>query len=313
MHSLLLLLRKMHPKDLTLLASLDVLLSEGSVAKAAERMNLSTPAMSRVLGRIRALTGDPILVRAGRGLVPTPRAEAMRAQLRELVETARSLLEGGPSFDPSRLKRRFTLRATDGFAASFGTALVARLLAEAPNVMIRFMQQGEENVADLRDGRVDLDIAALGESGPEIMVQSLFSDRFIGVVRPDHPLATQRVTLARFCRAPQISASRRGRLNGPLDTALEAQGRSRPVVAVVAGFIDAVLLARQTDLIAVVPEHLTRAAREGMANFPLPVATERVTISQAWHPRVQADPVHRWLRAMVRQICADEASPSPAA
>ncbi|MFS3137608.1 LysR family transcriptional regulator [Gluconacetobacter sacchari] len=302
---MLLSLHPMHPKDLALLASLDILLTEGSVAKAAERMNLSTPAMSRVLGRIRALTGDPILVRAGRGLVPTPRAETMRAQLRDLIEAARTVLEAAPSFDPSRLDRRFTLRATDGFVATFGTALIARLRREAPNVVIRFVQQGDENVADLRDGRIDLDIATPGGSGPEIMVQSLFVDRFIGVVRPEHPLATREITLARFCRTPQISASRRGRPHGPLDAALEAQGHTRPVVAVVAGFIDAVLLARQTDLLAVVPERLTRTVREGMTSFPLPVATPPVTVAQTWHPRVQADPAHRWLRARLRQVCAD--------
>lgn len=298
----------MHPKDLSLLACLDVLLSEGSVAGAASRMNLSTPAMSRILGRIRSLTGDPILVRAGRGMVPTPRAEEIREQVSALVESARQILQGSSQFSPHLLKRTFTLRATDGFVSSFGSHLIDSLSKCAPHVSLRFAPQGDEDVAGLREGAVDLDIASINISGPEIITQSLFSDRFVGVVKKSHPLASGKVTVERFCKYPQISASRRGRKQGPLDLALQNLGQSRTVAVVVSGFADAVFLADQAGLVAVVPELLTRSVRHGLMTFQLPVATPPVTVSLAWHPKFQFDPAHSWLRTIVKAICSSDDS-----
>ncbi|ACI51486.1 transcriptional regulator, LysR family [Gluconacetobacter diazotrophicus PA1 5] len=301
-------LHAMHPKDLSLLAALDLLLTEGSVARAAARMNLSTPAMSRILGHIRDLTGDPIFVRAGRSLVPTPRAEAMRLPVRELVARARSILGNAGDLDLDRLDRTFTLRATDSFIGSFGPRLAGHLTTLAPKVRLRFVPQRDESVDDLREGQVDLDIGAISHTGPEIMTQTILSDRFVGVVRPGHPLSSGRITSARFSRQRHISASRRGRMHGPVDQALGSLNLSRNVVTIVPTFSDALLFARQSELVAVVPDRLTEVARQDMVSFPLPVETGLLIISQAWHPRFQADATHQWLRACVREICAEDTS-----
>ncbi|MXV45088.1 LysR family transcriptional regulator [Saccharibacter sp. 17.LH.SD] len=293
----------MKPRDLGLLAALDVLLTEGSVSRAAVRMNLSAPAMSRILGRIRVLTGDPILVRAGRGLVPTPRAQVIREQLSVLMAEAQGLLASATDFDPFSLERSFSIRATDGFVTNFGGSLLEHLRKAAPSVVLKFMQQGDEDVAALRHGTIDLDISAIGESGPEIMVQTLFEDHFVGVVRAGHAILKDKITIERFCNYSHISASRRGRLYGPLDHALHDRGYKRHVAVTVTGFTEAVTLASQTDLIAIVPDRLTAKSKGSMTIFALPVQTTPVVISQAWHPRFQADPGHRWLRGLIRTHC----------
>ncbi len=294
-------------KELSLLAALDALLAEGSVAGAAVRMHRSTPAMSRILGQLREVFDDPLFVRAGRGLVPTPRAEALRQRVRALVESANALLAPDAGFDPARLDRTFTLRVTDSFTASLGPRLLESVMRQAPGVRLRFAPQGDEGVADLREGRVDLDVGVLRETGPEVVVEPLFADRFLGVVRQGHPLLAQApVTPDRFARERHVSASRRGRFHGPVDAVLEAAGLRREVLVAVPTFNDALLLARQSDLVALVPKRLTEPARRGMASFPLPVPTEPVTVSLAWHPRFAADAAHQWLRACLRQVCADD-------
>ncbi len=286
--------------DLNLLVALDVLLTEGSVAAAAAKMNLSPPAMSRTLSRIRHLLGDPVLVRAGRGLVPTPRAEALRERLRSLVEDAEAIIQAESGFDPARLERCFTIRSNDGFVGAFGAAIADRLRAAAPLARLRFAPEGDEDVDSLRSGVIDLDIGVIDDMGPEIRLQALFHDRFIGVVRGDHPLAAGPVTAAGFAAHPHVAVSRRGRFAGPVDAALAGLGLARRVTMAVASFAEALAIVQASDHVAVVPARLTVVGRGGLHSFDLPVATSALAISLAWHPRFQVDPAHRWLRSCVQ-------------
>jgi DNA-binding transcriptional LysR family regulator len=156
----------------------------------------------------------------------------------------------------------------------------------------------------LRDGSVDLETGVVDQtSGPEVRVQALFRDRFIGVVRKGHPLARGRLSPARYAAGRHISVSRRGREKGAIDDALAALGLERDVVTIVSGFATALALARHSDLIASVPERHTGNLREGMHSFALPVETPAFHVSMLWHPRLHNDPVHRWLRGCVREIC----------
>lgn len=290
------------PPDLNLLVTLDALLAEGSVVGAAQLLSLSAPAMSRQLARIRHLLGDPVLVRAGRGLVPTPRAEALRERLRSLVAEAEALVRGDDELDLSRLERTFVLRANDGFVGTFGAALASLAAQRAPHVRLRFAHQDKEDVEALREGRIDTDVGVIGAMGPEIRLQALFHDRFVGVVRADHPLATE-LTPASFASFPHLSVSRRGRLAGPIDEALARLGLTRFVAIAVANFADALAIVRTSDHVAAVPARLTEPARAGLHSFELPVRTDALAISLAWHPRLDADPGHRWLRGIVREVC----------
>lgn len=293
-----------HP-DLNLLVTLDVLLAEGSVAGAAKKLRLSPSAMSRALARLRETTGDPLLVRAGRGLVPTPRALELRERVGQLVQEAEAVLRPVETLDLGRLARTFTLRTRDGFVENFGPALIARVADEAPGVRLRFVQKPDKESTPLREGSVDLETGVVGgDTGPEVRMRALFRDRFIGVVRKGHKLSKGRITPARYAAGRHIHISRRGIDGGPVDEALAPLGLQRDIVTVVSGFSEALALARATDLIASLPERYTGNLRDGMFSFPLPAPPPEITISLLWHPRMDADPAHRWLRGCVRQVCA---------
>jgi DNA-binding transcriptional LysR family regulator len=293
-----------HP-DFNLLVTLDVLLSEGSVARAARRLRLSPSAMSRALARLRETTGDPLLVRAGRGLVPTPRALELREQVGRIVQEAEAVLRPATVLDLARLDRAFTLRTSEGFVETFGPDLIARVGKEAPRVRLRFLSKPDRDSTPLRDGSVDLETGVAGKTiGPEVRTQALFRDRFIGVVREGHPLSGATITAAGYARGQHIFASRRGLDRGPVDDALERLGLKREVAAIVGGFSTALALARTSDLIATVPDRHTEGLRAGMHSFALPVPLSEITVSLLWHPRLDADPAHRWLRGCVRDACA---------
>lgn len=287
--------------DLNLLVALDALLAEQSVTRAAERLNLSPPAMSRTLGRIREAFQDPILVRAGRGMVLTPRAESLCVGVRDLLASARGLIEQGRDFDLARLERTFTLRASDALVLAFGPNVVRLACGAAPGVRLRFVPEGEEDVDALRDGRVDLDIGVIDEMGPEIRVQKLFHDCFVGLVRRGHVLCEGEVTAERYAAQTHVAMSRRGIGQGPIDRRLGELGLARFVAVVVSTMPEAVSLAMNSDLVASVPERMAQVAKLDAFIFPLPVRTEAITIAYAWHPRFEADRAHSWLRGCVRQ------------
>lgn len=290
--------------DLNLLIALDVLLDEGNVTAAARRMGLSASAMSRTLARLRETTGDPLLVRAGRGLVPTPRAVELRDRVGQLVADAEALLRPAQHVDVAKLERTFTLRTGEGFVETFGPALIERVRAEAPGVRLRFVQKLGKDSASLREGSVDLETGVIGKAtGPEVRAQALFRDRFIGVVRSGHALARGRVTATRYVRGQHVEVAQH-LAPGPIDETLASLGLTREVVAIVGGFSTALALARASDLIASVPERHTERLRAGMHGFRLPFAAPEITVSMLWHPRLDADPAHRWLRSRVRQTCA---------
>jgi DNA-binding transcriptional LysR family regulator len=305
--------------DLNLLIALDALLTEGSVVGAARRLGLSASAMSRTLARLRAATGDPLLVRAGRGLVPTPHATELRERVRNLAQDAQSVLRPAvASLDLTELERGFTIRANEGFVEIFAAQLVAAVTAVAPNVRLRFAPKPDKDVRALREGLVDLEIGVLGKSGPEVRLQTLFRDHFVCAVRDGHPLlGGGKITAARYAACGHVVASRRGHESGPVDEALAALGLSRTVVVVVPSFRAALAVASVSDLVALVTSsffnatqrHRVRSDLAVVRSFPLPVGTEAITVSQMWHPRLDADPAHRWLRGLVLTTCRERRAP----
>ncbi len=295
----------MSKPDLNLLFTLDVLLAEGSVARAAQRLRLSPSAMSRSLARLRETTGDPLLVRAGRGLVPTPRALELRERVSQLVQEGESVLRPAEKLNLKQLVRTFTLRTSEGFVENFGPDLIARVGEEAPGVRLRFVQKPNKNSAPLRDGTVDLETGVVEmTTSPELRAQALFRDSYIGVVRIGHALSQGEITPSSYATGRHICISRQGLERGPIDEALKPLGLERDIVTIVDGFSTALALARASDLIASVPERHTGILRAGMHSFPLPVTTPEFTVSMLWHPRMDADQAHRWLRGCVRDICA---------
>ena len=297
--------RTMSRPDFNLLVTLDVLLAEGNVTRAAKRLRLSPSAMSRGLARLREATGDPLLVRAGRGLVPTPRALDLRERVRQLVQDAEAVLRPAEHLKLREIARTFTLRTSEGFIENFGPKLIARVTEEAPGIRLRFVQKVNKDGGPLRDGFVDLETGVVERTtAPELRVQALFQDRYIGVVRKGHPLSKGKITPSRYAAGRHIYVSRDGLDRGPIDDALKSLNLERKVVTIVGGFSNALGLARASDLIASVPERHTGNLRDGMHSFPLPVPTPEFTISMLWHPRMDGDQAHRWLRDQVREVCA---------
>lgn len=291
--------------DLNLLVTLDVLLAEGNVARAARRLKLSPSAMSRALARLRETTGDPLLVRAGRGLVPTPRALELRERVSQLVQDTEAVLRPAEKLNLTKLQRTFTLRTGDGFIENFGPELISRVNTEAPGVKLRFLLKPDKDIAPLRDGTVDLETGVVDKTiGPELHTQALFRDSFVGVVRLGHPLSKGTVMPVRYASGQHIFVSRRGTDKGQIDDALKQLGLERNITTIVTGFSAAVALVRGTELIASVPERHTKNLRVEVHSFPLPVSVPDITVSMLWHPRHHADPAHRWLRGCLRDICS---------
>ncbi|MDT8356731.1 LysR family transcriptional regulator [Roseomonas mucosa] len=298
--------------DLNLLAALDVLLAEASVTGAARRLGLSPSAMSRTLTRLRRATGDPLLVRAGRGLVPTPRATELRDRVHELAREARAVLRPQPAcVDIAALDRSFTIRASEGFLEVLAAPVVAAVARAASQVQLRFVPKPDKEVGPLREGLIDLEIGLRGTSAPEIRTRLLFRDRFVGVVRTGHPLlAGGEVTLERYAACRHVAASREGETGEAVDAALRRLGLGRRITVAVPGYPDAMRIARHSELVAMVPRSCLGngllgdpTVTSGLEGFGLPVPVPEFLISAMWHPRLDADPAHRWLRETVVTVC----------
>jgi DNA-binding transcriptional LysR family regulator len=300
-------MHQMKSLDLNLLAALDALLSTGSVSAAAERMHLSPPAMSHALARIREVLGDPVLVRAGRQLVPTPRAVEMREPVRRLVAEARELLQPGGEAPWAEAEREFVLRAPEGVGIVYGAALLALLHKTLPRATLRFLPESEGDAMALREGRIDLDIGTLPDRGPEIRSSLLYEQHLVGVVRTGHALLGARVTLKRFVGEAHVAITGRARAPDPLDRLLAEAGVARRTVLSVPSAYGAMIAAAGSDMVACVPEHLaaTTGAALGLQVFKLPLALPPEQVVQAWHPRLDADAAHRCLRECVAAVPAN--------
>jgi DNA-binding transcriptional LysR family regulator len=293
--------------DLNLIEALDALLTESSVTRAAARLHTSAPAMSRALARLRRAFDDPLLVRAGRDLVPTPRALELRGEVHAVAAQARALFTPSLAADPRTAVRMFDLQVADMLSTTFIPSLIDDLRVQAPGISLRLRPENLEDTPALRDGLVDMEIGVIHPGDPEIHSETLITETLIGAVRPDHPLATVKtVTPKRFAAADHIVVSRRGRAHGPIDEQLADLGLSRRVIAVVPSFASALYLARETDVVCVAPARLGRSMLDtlGLRTFPIPLTLPHPVIGMAWHPRNHHDRTHQLLRERTRHIMA---------
>lgn len=286
--------------DLNLLAALDVLLQERSVTRAAVRLGLSTSAMSRTLSRLREALGDPVLVAAGRAMVLTPHAEAISEQVRALSAEAQAVLRPPRPVDPRHMEREFTIRANEAFTQLYAARLSAVISAVAPGVRLRFVPKPDKDIGPLRAGTIDIEIGVISEESHELRAQTLYRDSYVGVARARHPLFDQPVTPERLCAWNHVVFARRRGKDAPADEALAVLGLSRRVTVIVPGFPAVIAVASASDLLGFVPRSACLALRGyDIALFEPPIPMPELVISQIWHPRMDADAGHRWLRAMV--------------
>jgi DNA-binding transcriptional LysR family regulator len=284
--------------DLNLLVALDALLEQQSVTAAATRVGLGPPAMSHALARLRTLLGDPVLVRAGRAMVLTPRALLLKPRVRALVEELREVLAPVQTRDLRQLERTFVVHASDYALLVLGTELDARARAEAPNVCLRFRPNTDREAELLRVGEIDLAVGVYPSLPPEIHTQKLFTERLVCVVRTQHPVVRRRLTKERFAALEHIQVAPRGRPGGVIDDALAREGLRRRVTRMVPFFLSALHLVADTDCALTVPERVARrtAERFGLRVVELPMDVAPYVFQQIWHPRNHADASHRWLR-----------------
>lgn len=290
---------------------LDALLREGSITRAAQGLETTQPAISKVLARLRTRFGDPLFVRHGRGIQPTARAVEMAAQVKNLLEMADNLWRDGAPFEPKTSDKIFSLLLTDVGMVRFLPPLIARLAEIAPHVKVRALPLDSRHFAlKLESGEADLALGAFPKAAGHLRVQRLFSDGHASVVRRGHPRAAEARQRKGFLaeRHILITASETGHA-----AHLEAQRVLTRAIAPsnillqVPSFIAAAVVAAQTDGVATLPANLAEivAAPLGMNVFKTPIALPRIEIAQYWHERYHRDPAHRWLRSVTLALFGD--------
>jgi DNA-binding transcriptional LysR family regulator len=233
-------------------------------------------------------------------MVATPHAEAIADQVRSLTSAAQAVLSPPPVVDIREMRRDFTIRANEAFVLLYAARLSATVTKAAPGVRLRFAPKPDKQIQPLRDATIDLDIGVVSGDGAELRGQTLFEDHFVGVARAGHPLLTaEHITAEQYAACGHVICSRRGHFTEPVDEALAELGLSRKVKLVVPTYPAVVAVAAASDLIGLVPRSYFQPGVASQTEiFELPVATSGFVITQTWHPRMDADPVHRWIRAL---------------
>lgn len=302
--------------DLNLLVALDALLTERSVTRAADRLGLSQPGMSNTLARLRKLFGDPLLVREGLTLVPTPRAGSLRQPVQEALSLIQHALEDRPGFDPASDHATFTVSCSDYSLLMLIGPLVRRLAAAAPGLTIQVLPRAPDAVRLLRDGEADLVIEPV-EVMPDVALPSmrLFADRWLCCVWEGTAEVGDRMTMETYVRLGHLVYSAvRGHPVSFVDTYLAQAKIPRRIEFTIESFLLAPFLLQGTDLVTLVPEraisHLGRMAAVRFLEPPLHLPS--ITEMLWWNPRHTTDPAHAWLRARIAEIAAelDQADPT---
>jgi len=298
------IMRAMHDApDFDLLTVFAALYRERHLTRAAIRLGKSQPATSRSLERLRALMGDALFVRAPRGMLPTPRADALAAEVDRVLESARALVQRD-RFEPSALERTFVIGTSDLVEAELLRPLSAELARRAPRVDLLTKQLPVVDVEALAEGRLDLVFAPDVALPASVMRQHLFDGDFLCAVRRDHPRAKRKLSLETYLSLLHVQIAPRGEPGGPVDDALAARGLSRRVAVRTPSFLAAPLLVAQSDYVLTAPALMLRplARPLGLRLHEPPLAVPGFRIFQAWHPRTQDDAAHRWFRSLIAEV-----------
>ena len=290
--------------DLNLLPLLDALLSERHVTRAARRVGLSQPAASRALARLRELLNDPLLVRKGRSLGLSPRAEALQEPLRSALGLVSLAIAPAPRFDPRVARRRLRIASDDYSGFIMLTPLVERLARAAPGIDLHVLPSAGQGLEQLVKGDVDLCFAPIGmlhEGGPGVVPEALGEDRFVCMVGKQHPFARRAPNLTRFLEARHALIAPGGSLGGVVDQALAARGLERRVALALPSFLTMPFAIAGTDLVLTLAERVARPFGRFLpvAFFAPPLALPGFTTGFFWHQRDESDPAIGWLRSEI--------------
>ena len=290
--------------DLNLLVILRALLQERHVTRAARRVGLSQSAASHALARLRELCGDPLLVRRGRVLELTPRAERLLPSLERGLSDLQSVVSAEPEFDPKTARRLFRIGMADYGQAVLLRPLLRELERAAPGVDLSVLTF--PNLEELIEaGQLDIGAIISATVPSTLSSQALFSDGFVCMVRKGHPRVKGKLTMEGYLSLRHVLVAPGGGPGSIVDTELERRGLERRIALRVSNFLVAPLVVAETDFISTGPELLARrmAKRFSLHLVPPPLRLPRFGLSLAWHPRLDHDPAHRWLRDFVARIC----------
>ncbi len=295
--------------DLNLLVTLEALLEEKNVTRAAHRLGMSQPAASRALGRLRALFSDALLVDGPGGYLLSARAEELRPMLRRTLAGVGDMLEAN-TFVPATAAGRIRLLMPDLQAAALAPHLLARLARESPSLDLDIIAPGTNGIEALEQGVADAMVGLLDEAPAGIHRRRLYDEELVTLMRAHHPALSGKFTLDRFLELEHIVVSVTGVGPAPVDEVLARMGRRRRVKLRVPNFFAAVEIAARSDLIMTLPSSLARAAANmgRFVSLPPPLDLGRFTMSLAWHARQQDAPRHKWLRRAVVAAAMDMSS-----
>ena len=290
--------------DLNLLVAFETLIAERNVSKAALRLNLSQPALSAQLKRLRIMFGDQLLIPAQRGMIATARALELQKPLHDALETVRVVIAEKTTFDPKTIDTVVTVSASDYVQHSLLRPLTFALRTEAPRMRLSWRGiDALELVGQTETGEVDLGIMRLEAAPDQLLSRKLFDEKYVAVVSRNHSKVKNKLDLNTFCALDHVVVSPRGGgFLGPTDEALEALGRRRTVALSVSNFLMVPEIIESSDMIAVLPERLVRDRNRQLKIFEPPLKIRGFTIAMLWHDRTSTDPVRRWLRDKIAAL-----------
>ena len=291
--------------DLNLLVVFDAVLAESSISRAADRLDLSQPAVSNALARMRKATGDRLFVRLGNAMVPTPYAQTIADPIRQALASIRVALGASREFDPATAQRSFAIYLTDLGEAYFLPRLLARLHRTAPGVHIRTLPMPPESAQDaLRNGEVDLAIGNLPDLGAGFFMQRLFRDRYVCVVRKGHPLIGERITARQFATASHAIVTPSGWGHGIIERTLVEHGLEQRITLRMQNFLVLASIVATTDMVAIVPHSVGSqlSQHNDVKLLPLPITIPSFDIKQCWQERFHDDKGNRWLRQQFAEL-----------
>ncbi|MGV1791640.1 LysR family transcriptional regulator [Rhizobium sp. A37_96] len=290
--------------DLNLLVTLEALLAEQNVTRAAARLNLSQPAVSAQLNRLRDLFGDQLFVPTQRGMIPTPKSEELREPIRHALELARATVTSHRSFEPATADLTVAIACTDYLQSAVAAPLIAGLREKAPGMRIALRSLDIAGLEkEMAQGAVDLALMTPDDAPANLRTRHLFDERYVLVGRAGHPHLPPGLTVSDYAELDHVVVALRGRdFSTPVDAAVKALGHRRKVVVSANSFLSLIDIVSTTELVALVPSRLVVGRAEKLIVIEPPFPVEGFAVGMVWHERTQDHVGQRWLREAIAEV-----------